>query len=860
MTAKPSKTARAKKKVQSLVPKRTLSGTSGAILSILGMSVIAGVLVTAAVTPVVAMTGATANSAVSLFKNLPDNLGINALAQPSTLFAKKDDGSLQKIATFYAQDRVEVEWDEISQFAKDAAVATEDPRFYSHGGVDLLATSRAVVNNALGNDISGASTITMQYVRNVLVQEAEAKIDEAEREAAYKDAMRQDADRKLKEMRLAIGIEKQYSKDEILQGYLNIALFGRQVYGIESAAQYFFGTTAKDLTLAQAASLIAIVNNPSILQIDIPENIEANQARRDRILGDMLRHGKITQTQFDEAIATPVEPNITPKSSGCSQAGDLGHFCDYVSRYILLDDSFGETEEERFYNFRRGGYQIITTVDLDMQAAAVESIAATVPQTMDGIDIGASAVSIEVGTGAVKAMAQNRPYSDVPEVLAANPGFTAINYGTDFEYGGSTGFQVGSTYKPFTLAEWLRTNHSVMDIVNVNGRTVQQQSFKDSCNPDGVAGYGPFTFTNDNLGVRGSQPVRTAVAQSVNGGFVSMAQKMDLCDIKKMAEDLDVHRADGTELRGNLSSVYGGTDEIAPITMANAYTAFAGDGKVCKPIPIESITDSNGNEVPFTKSKCAQAIEPRVAAGVAYTLQYTVESGLARHARSAIGVPHLAKTGTTDDVVDNWTVGASSKISTAVWVGNVTGKVGMRVGSTIQIADTRIWPAIMNVADRKYGGDPFPAADTRSTTTQMASLPDMTGKSFADAQRLLSDIGFTVVEGGETDSDQPAGVIARSEPAGGASVPAGSEVRLFVSNASMSPVPAGITGVPLQTAKNTLSAAGFSDVVAVCAGASQTNPLITASVSSANPTSGTIAKRSNRVTLTVTCAPTPPPP
>lgn len=853
MTAKPSKTARAKKKVQSLVPKRTFTGASGAFLGALGMSVIAGVLVTAAVTPVVAMTGATANTAISLFENLPDHLGMDKLAQPSTLYAKKDDGSLFKIASFYAQDRVEVEWDDISQFAKDAAVATEDPRFYSHGGVDILATSRAIVSNALGPDVSGASTITMQYVRNVLVQEAEAKLDEAERKAAYTDAMRQDADRKLKEMRLAIGIEKKYSKDEILQGYLNIALFGRQVYGIESAAQYYYGTSAKDLTLAQAASLIAIVNHPSVLQIDIPENIEANTARRDRILGDMLNRGKITQAQYDEAVATPVEPKITPKASGCTQAGDNGHFCDYVSRYILQDKSFGNTEEERWYNFQSGGYQIITTLDLDMQAAAVESIKASVPQTMTGIDIGAAAVSVEVGTGRVTAMAQNRPYSDDPDVLAANPGFTAINYSTDFNDGGSTGFQVGSTYKPITLAEWLRTGHSVMDIVNVNGRTVQMQSFKDTCNADGVAGYGPFTFTNDNLGTRGSQPVRTGVAQSVNGAFVSMAQKMDLCEIKKMAENLGVHRADGDPLKGNLSSVYGGTDEIAPMTMAAAYAAFASEGKYCKPVPIDAITDSNGDEVTFTKSKCKQAIEPRVAAGVAYTLQYNVQSGLGRHARSAIGIPHLAKTGTTDNVVDNWTVGASTKMATAVWVGNVTGKVGMRVGSAIQVADMSIWPAIMNVADRKYGGDAFPQADTKAMTTQMASLPNVAGKSFADAKRLLEEVGFTVVDGGEDDSDQPAGLVSRTDPAGGSNIPAGAEVRVYKSNASMSPVPGGLAGAQLSAARTTLGAAGFGSVTAVCSDPTKTNPPTSAVVTASNPASGTVAKRANQVTLTVTC-------
>lgn len=855
MSAKQSRSSRAKKKVQSLVQKRTLGSASGGLLAMLAISVVAGILVTVGLTPAVALAGMTANTAIKLFENMPSNLGIGQLAQPSTLYGKEADGSLTKIASFYAQDRVEVDWNEISQYAKDAAVATEDPRFYSHGGVDLISFSRAAVLNALGIGFSGASTITMQYVKNVLVQQAEAKLDEKERDAAYNEAVKTSIDRKVKEMRLAIAVEKKYSKDEILQGYLNVALFGGQVYGIESAAKRYYDTSAKDLTLAQAASLVAIVNYPEALRIDIAENIEANKARRDRILGDMLQHKKISQEQYDEAVATPVEPKLTEKASGCSQAGDSGHFCDYVTRYILKDKNFGKTEEERFANFQRGGFQIVTTLDMDMQRAAIETMRATVPQTMDGIDIGGAAVSVEVGTGAVRAMAQNRPYNDVPEELAANPGLTAVNFSTDFEYGGSTGFQVGSTYKPVTLAEWLRTGHSVMDMVNVNGRTVQQQSFKDSCSPDGVYGYGPFTFTNDNTGTRGSQTVRTGVAQSVNGAFVSMAQKMDLCDIKKMAESLGIHRADGTELRGNLSSVYGGTDEIAPITMATAYAAFADKGKVCTPVPIEKITDSNGEEVKFTGSKCKQGIEPRVAAGVAYTLEYTVQNGLARHARSAIGVPHLAKTGTTDNVVDNWTVGASTKMATAVWVGNVTGKVGMRVGSAIQQADMRIWPAIMNVADRKYGGDAFDKADTKSTTTQTAAVPDMTGKSYADAQKLLEEVGFTVEDGGDTDSDRPAGQIAKTEPAAGSSVAAGSTIKLFKSNASMSAVPAGITGTTYQNARNTLSAAGFSNVTPVCSDPAKTLPGNTAPlpVTASNPASGAIYKRSDAVTLTVTC-------
>ena len=164
-----------------------------------------------------------------------------------------------------------------------------------------------------------------------------------------------------------------------------------------------------------------------------------------------------------------------------------------------------------------------------------------------------------------------------------------------------------------------------------------------------------------------------------------------------------------------------------------------------------------------------------------------------------------------------------------------------------------IWPAIMNVADRKYGGDAFPAADTKAMTTQMANLPNVVGKSYADAKKLLEDIGFTVTDGGDTDSDQPAGLVARTDPAGGSNIPAGGSVTVFKSNASMSAVPGGLTGVPFSTARATLGSAGFGNAAAVCSDPTKTNATTASVVVSSSPASGTVAKRSDQVVLTVTC-------
>ncbi|WP_255808972.1 transglycosylase domain-containing protein [Leucobacter aridicollis] len=857
---------------------RSVGGVVGGILGAVAMSAIAGILVTAAVTPVVALSGAAATSAVSIFENLPSNLKPGQLAEPSTLYAKQGDKNV-KIAEFYEQDRIPVGWDDISPYAKDALVAIEDPRFYTHGGVDALAASRAVLQNAAGGNMSGASTITMQYVRNVLVQESTAVPDPEEQKKAYEEAMQQTMDRKLKEMKLAIGVEKKFTKDEILTGYMNIALFGRQVYGIESAAHYYYNTTAKDLTLPQAASLIAIVNQPTAYQLDIEENVEANKTRRDLILNQMYKHGKITEAQRDEAIATPVEPKITPRVQGCAAAEStygLGHFCDFVQNQMKKDESFGPDAETRDFNMRRGGYDIYTTIDLDLQKAATDAVRAEVPKTMEGIDVGGATVSTEVGTGRVLAMAQNRPYSNDEALMSQ--GYTAINYSTDQSDGGSSGFQVGSTFKAITLAEWIRSGHSVRDVVNVNGRTVQLQSFGASCMDGGVYDYGSWEFKNDNLGVRGNQSVLTAVAQSLNGGFVSMQQQMDLCDTFALAKKLGLHRAspathpdfpnNGTlELTMNPSNTFGGTDEMSPLTMSTAFGAFAGKGKVCTPVAIDSITGPTGEAVPFKKSECSEALSPEVAAGVAYALEYTINNGIAGHARSQFGIPHLAKTGTTDEYIDNWTVGASSKVSTATWVGNVgpnpqclgqpdcsrvdTRNFGGYQGLTA--ADSRIWPAVMYVADEKFGGEGFgdPAATALRQT--MVNVPDVTGKSFDEAAGILENARFSYRDGGEVDSSVPKGMIARTDPGAGAATGLGTEITLYRSRGNAAKVPGGLGGMTAKEAESALKSAGFTSVTTSCTGGGKVDGGKD-KVESVSPAAGEEVALNSRVTLSVKCS------
>lgn len=189
----------------------------------------------------------------------------------------------KKIAEFYSQNRTEVPLSQISPFIKDAIIATEDPRFYSHHGVDPIAAIRALaVNIITRGGGGGASTITMQYIKNLRIQAAEAITNSQKRQEAYLQAIQYSANRKIEEMRLAIEIEKSIPKDKILEGYLNIALFGGRVYGIQSAAKYYFGIDAGDVSLSQAALLAGMVQNPNNYRIDRKENLPA--AKKEEIM------------------------------------------------------------------------------------------------------------------------------------------------------------------------------------------------------------------------------------------------------------------------------------------------------------------------------------------------------------------------------------------------------------------------------------------------------------------------------------------------------------------------------------------------------------------------------------------------
>ncbi|WP_236628803.1 transglycosylase domain-containing protein [Cryobacterium roopkundense] len=757
---------------------RRLGGALGAFFGLITMSSVAALLVTVAVTPALALSGMTATNTINMFENLPSYLALQQLSQKSNIYARQADGTPVLMASFYEQNRVEVATDAISPFVKDAVVSSEDPRFLEHGGIDLQGTVNGAITTFAGGDTRGGSSITQQYVKNVLVQKCEAMADAEESGTCYASAIEISANRKLKEMRMAIGMEKEYSKDDILRGYLNITGFGGTVYGIEAAANYYYATSAAGLTLPQAASLVAIVNNPVRYQLDRPASetngaangYADNKERRDYILGEMLQYEKITLADHDAAVAAPIEPVITPPSTGCQTAGDNAFFCDYVTHILKSDPTFGEDEDARMANFRLGGYNVYTSLDLELQAAAVDTMNRNVPKTYSRGNIGAVISSVQVGTGRVLAMTQNKDYSQDPEVQATGANYTGINYNTDFDEGGSLGFQPGSTYKVFTLAEWLSEGHALGERVD-SARKANWGNFRDSCL--GTQNYDRQDFNprNDANEPGTNYTALESTRRSINTGFIGMAKQLDLCGIKETAEAFGVHRADGALLGQNAAAVIG-TNEIAPLTMAVAFAGIANNGVTCSAVAIDQIIGADGAELPVPQSACETSVEPFVAAGMTYAMQQVMTAGTANESyrNTSPRVPMIGKTGTTDSGADTWMTGASSKVATVAGVVSVTGKLSQRrlefASGDVQTARHRMWPDVMSVANAKYGGDGFAEATSAVINGVPVSVPDVRGMQLAQAQSTIEGAGFGFADGGVTDSDMPVGTVVRSDPTG----------------------------------------------------------------------------------------------
>jgi membrane peptidoglycan carboxypeptidase len=508
---------------------------------------------------------------------------------------------------------------------------------------------------------------------------------------------------------------------------------------------------------------------------------------------------------------------VTP---GCEIDQTTAFFCDYVVWTIRNSLEFGQNPEDREMLLRRGGLEIYTTLDLDLQQTAWDSVMDRLPADNE-YAFGTAGVSVEVGTGRIVTMAQNRFFDQTDE---PGLGRTSVNFNTDKEFGGSSGFQSGSTYKVFTLAEWLKQGHTLQE--HVDGRVTTGYDLDGDGELDPKIWDVATQFTASCGGVGGTWEVNNsgdktiddisvlqAVITSQNTAFAAMASQLDLCGIRDTAMDFGVRRSDGTELQYVPASILG-VNEVSPLSMASAFAAIANDGVYCSPVAIDKVVRrSTGEELAVPESLCNQAVTPDIAAAMEYAMKSVMTGGTGSAANTNDGTPLAGKTGTTDDRIHTWMVGFSTEVATAVWVGNVKGQVrqgGKSInGMAVTVIRHAIWKDIMKDVNAKYGGDSFRDAPSNLISAPTLTVPEVGGMDAATAEMQIKLAGFSVgTELQPVASSQPIGAVAYTVPAVGESVPKGTLVKIFISSGGATLMP-DVSGMDIDVAADILANLGL---------------------------------------------------
>jgi membrane peptidoglycan carboxypeptidase len=765
--------------------RRSITG-GGAILQRVGVlaviSVVAGLLLGGMLLPIVGGVGLLARTGANDFERLPSELDIAAPPQVSRILAA--DGST--LATFYFQNRIVVSLDEVPEVMQKALISVEDVRFYEHHGVDIKGAVRALLHNGSSGSVQqGGSTLTQQLVKNILIENAQAKGDKQAVAAAHSDTLA----RKAREARYALALERKYSKQQILAAYLNYAYFGDGAYGVGSAAKHYFGRSVRKLTLPQAAMLAGLVQSPEVY--DPVLHPEAAKARRDIVLGQMLKYHFIDQSQYDLSVNRPVTLHVQRQGNGCEDSS-APYFCDYVQHVIETSKAFGATKADRVKLLLRGGLTIHTTLEPEVQQAADAAVRKYVhPRDPSGV-AGAEAV-VEPGTGKVLAVSVSRPYGQ-----DAKRGQNTIDYAVDQKYGGGQfGYPAGSTFKLFVLAAAMKQGIPLS--TSIYAPTQTTVTGLTNCQGLPVA---PWPVHNAGDSESGRFNLVTGTWFSVNTFFAQLEQRTGLCDPVKLAEAMGVRQNDGSapEQVGpfTLGSAHSG---YTTLDIANAYATIAAHGRYCPPVAITKVTDQNGGAVRVPERTCRQVLEP----GLADTITTILHGVLTQRGATAAGVgepgrPAAAKTGTADNNVASNFAGFVPQMAAAVWVGDPTRSAtrslnGLNIGGRTYgevfgatIAGP-IWRDTLQAALQGQPVIPLPAADQQYVHGITKPVPDVTGLGLGDATKVLQRAGFKVtVSPTPVDSLFPQDTVARTTPSAGFGAPPGATIVIYVSTGQAPPV------------------------------------------------------------------------
>ncbi|SDN96631.1 transglycosylase domain-containing protein [Geodermatophilus sp. DSM 45219] len=609
-----------------------------------------GALLAALLVPWVVGPGLAASSTASLLAPLPVEL--TDATPPGNTVVLASDGSV--ITYFYRNNRTPVGADRIADVMEQALVDIEDERFHEHNGIDVQGTLRALVRNVTSGGVEeGGSTITQQLVKQTLLQTA---VTPEERQAATE----QTVGRKLREARLALALEETYPKEEILTRYLNTVYFGEGAYGVQAAAQAYFGVDAADLTLPQAAMLAGLVQTPTS---DSPlADPERARERRNVVLERMHAQGHVSDAELAEVAAGPVEVAPAPAPpNGCVGAALGGFFCDFLQQH--LTGALGMTQEQ----LEDGGLTIRTTMRADLQRSADAAVVATQPM---GDPVAAMFTAVEPGTGDVLAMSANRVFG----FDAGDPAQSSVNLNVVASKGS------GSTYKVFVataaLEQGFPPTHTITTSDPYTSRVYRNGLDPYTVSNVGDGGFPPTLSMHEAL-VRSSNTYFVALEDDLGSveGPVRVAQRLGLTSLDPVADQV---------IAQNRGSFTLGPEATSPLALASAYSTLAANGTRCTPIPVVEVlgrdgrplTREDGSPLGTGASCTPEVVSPQIATTVNQMMVGGSSLPYGTGRRAAIPGHQIAtKTGTAQDRASVSFVGSTPRYTASVMLFNPTANV-----------------------------------------------------------------------------------------------------------------------------------------------------------------------------------------
>ncbi len=712
-----------------------------ALATVAGLALLAGVGVALA-----RPTVSSAKKLVDVDLAIPTEVALPELDERSTIHG--DDGALLAVVDREVSRRT-LPLKRIPRHVQQAVIAAEDRKFYDHDGYDVEGIGRAMVANLKAGTIAeGGSTITQQL----------AKVEVGNDRTL---------ERKASELLYALALEEQFSKDELLENYLNLVYFGARAYGVAAAAEEFFHTTPKRLQTHQSALLAALIRAPN--STDPRAHPRLALRRRNSVLRAMADEGYVPRSRLPRLL----HRSLDVKPRALQRRVRQRHVVAAVQRELLANEALGPTRREREDRLYYGGLRITTTLDLHMQRTAKDVIRSHLPSGSPT----AAIATVDPVTGAIKAVASGLRYRDLKYDLPTQ---------------GRR--QPGSAFKPFVYAAALEdgfpvdmslTGSSPAYFEGVPGWERDCNAYdKEVC---GVSNYDGARY--------GKLDMAKALKNSVNSAAAQLTVAVGDERIAKLAGRMNIDIDAATNGTVTQSIGLGGLDQgVTPLELASAYAVFANKGTKVQPHLVAAVHDASGKLLYKAKPEPEQILDPLVNGAMVDMMQGVVKSGTGTGA--ALDSWDVAgKTGTTTNNVDAWFAGYTPALSTAVWVGHARGQIEMP-NMTGGALPATIWQDYMRraLAGRlvtQFPEPDFAALEARRGTLEV-TVPAVVGKSEADALTTLGDAKL-VAQTTTVSSSAPSGTVVTTSPQAGEQAMAGDKVRVAISDGEG----ASMTGFPL---------------------------------------------------------------